>query len=86
MQIIKVYFIILLVLYSVFLILFSYKSGKMIKTLLLSAFSGLAVFAIVNILSRYTGVDIAVNGWTVGSSALFGIPAVFGLLFLRLFF
>lgn len=86
MKIIKVYFIILIVIYTCILAVLSFKSGKMTKTLLLSVFSGLAVFTLVNILSSFTGVDIAVNGWTLGSSAVFGIPGVLGLLVLRLFF
>ncbi len=86
LKILTIYFIILLLIYSVFLMFFSYKSGKMLKTLLLSAFLGLAVLTLVNAFSVYTGVDISVNGWTVGSSAVFGVPAVFGLLLLRIFF
>ena len=86
MQFLKISFIILLVVYLLLILVFSAKTGKMLKTLLLSVASGLAVMAVINILSRFTGVDISVNAWTIGSSAVFGIPGVLGLLVLRMFF
>lgn len=68
------------------LFVFCLKSGKLLKTLLLSALSGIVTLAAVNILSRYSGVYIAVNSWTVGASSLFGLPGVIGLLTVRMFF
>lgn len=84
LQFIKISFIILLGIYLITLIAFCYKSGKTLKTLLMFCFSGLAVFAVINLLSKFTGVDIAVNGWTISSSAVFGVPGVIGLLILRM--
>ena len=86
MQFIKISFIIILVVYTVLFLYFCRRNGDMIKTALLSAVSGLAVMTAVNLLSRFTGVNIAVNAWTVGSSAALGIPGVLGLLAMRLFF
>lgn len=86
MQLLKISFIILLSVYFVFLLIFCAKSGKIIKTLLLSSLSGLAVMVIINLTSKISGVDISVNFWTVTGSMTFGIPGVLGLLILRLFF
>lgn len=86
LQFIKISLIILLSIYVLMLLIFSVKSGKTLKTLLLSALSGLAVMVAVNLTERFTGISIAVNGWTVASSALLGIPGVLGLLTVRLFF
>lgn len=86
MQLLKISFIILLVIYACILLYFCFKSGKPFKTLLLSSLSGLAVMVIINLLSRFTGVDLAVNAWTVSGSMTFGIPGVLGLLILRMFF
>ena len=86
MQFIKTSFIIILVVYILFLIYFSYKNGKVLRTLLISALSGILVFAAVNLFSGISGVSIPVNFWTTTSSAVFGIPGVLGLLTLRLFF
>ncbi len=86
MQFVRISFIIILVIYLILLCYFAYKNGKIIKTLLLSALSGISVFAVVNLLSHFTGVGIPINGWTASASAIFGIPGVLGLLILRLFF
>lgn len=58
----------------------------MLKSLLLSSASGLFVFAMLNTFSGYTGVAIAVNAWTAGTSALLGVPGVVGLLAMNTFF
>ena len=84
MHFIKISFIIILVLYAIFLLYFSYKNGKIVKTILASALSGIVVFTIVNLISFKTGITISVNAWTLGSSALFGMPGVLGLLIFRM--
>lgn len=84
MQFIKISFIIILVIYIIFLLYFSYRNGKIIKTLLISALSGIITFTAVNLLSSLTGITISVNAWTLGSSAVFGIPGVLGLLIFRM--
>lgn len=86
MQFIKVSYIIILVIYTLFLIYFCFKNGRFIRTLLLSALSGVLTFTVVNFLSIYSGVGIAVNWWTLGTSSLFGMPGVLGLLTVRMFF
>lgn len=86
MQFIKISFIILIAVYIILLLYFSYKSGRTLKTLLLFAASGLLSFVAVNLTSGFTGVSIAVNLYTTLTSAFFGVPGVFGLLVLRIFF
>ena len=56
----------------------------MLKTFLMSALSGMAVFTAVNLLSRFTGVSIPVNAYTLGASAGLGIPGVLGLITVRI--
>ncbi len=84
MQFIKISFIIIMVMYAVLMLYFSYKNGKILRTLLLSALSGIIVFTAVNLLSAVSGVDIPVNAWTLGSSAVFGMPGVLGMLIIRM--
>lgn len=86
LQFLKISFIILFVVYSVTLLIMCYKSGKTIKTLLLSALSGIGTMTVVNLLSYFTGVTIAVNLYTVLTSLFLGIPGVLGLLVIRIFF
>ncbi len=59
---------------------FCFKSGKPIKNLLIAALCGIAALIAVNLTARFTGVHIPVNPFSVGSSALFGIPAVCGMV------
>lgn len=82
----KISFIVLASLYVILLAYFCFKSGSFVKTLLISALLGVAVFTAVNISSHYTGVALSVNAWTLGASAVFGFPGVLGMLILRMFF
>lgn len=84
MQILKICFIIILVVYVLLLLYFSYKNGKIIRSVLLSALIGIITFTVVNLLSGFSGVGIPVNAWTLGSSATFGLPGVLGLLLMRM--
>lgn len=68
------------------LLIFSAKTGKLFKTLILNAFIGIAVMAVIDLTAKFTGVHIPVNWWTVGGSAVFGIPAVCGFLILPIIF
>ena len=86
LKLLHISFIILLVVYSVTLLGFCAKSGRLLKTLLSSSLSGLFVMSVINLTTRFSGVDLAVNFWTVTGSMTFGIPGVLGLLVLRLFF
>lgn len=86
MQFIKIFSIILVCLYLLLLFIFAKKSGSFLRTLLLSALSGLLTMAVINILSGYTGVTLPVNLYTVLSSTALGVPGVLGLLTLRLYF
>lgn len=86
MQFVKIFSIILVCLYLLVLSIFAKKSGSFLGTLLLSAVSGVVTMAVINLSSKFTGVVLPVNMYTVGGSALFGIPGVLGLLVIRLFF
>lgn len=86
MQFIKIFSIILMCLYFILLLVFAKKSGAFMRTLLLSALSGVVAMAVINVFSKFTGVTLPVNPYTVLSSAALGLPGVLGLLTLRLFF
>ena len=68
------------------LLIFAAKTGKPFKSLLLNAFTGIAVMAVTDLTAKFTGLHIPVNWWTVTGSAVFGIPAVCGYLILPLIF
>lgn len=62
------------------------KTRKLFKALLLNAFLGLAVMAVIDLTAKFTGAHIPVNWWTVTGSAVFGIPAVCVFLILPIIF
>lgn len=84
MNFIRISFIIYLCIYVLLLLWLCHKNGSMLKTFLMSALSGMAVFTAVNLLSRFTGVSIPVNVYTLGASAGLGIPGVLGLITVRI--
>lgn len=52
------------------------KSGRFIKSLLVSAVQGFAALLAVNAAGTMTGVTLPLNAMTLGSSAVFGTPGV----------
>ncbi len=61
----------------------SYKTGHFIRSVLLSAVSGIGALFAVNLLAYLTSVSIAVNYITLAVSGIFGIPGVIALLFMN---
>lgn len=84
MNFIRISFIIYLCIYVLLLFWLCHKNGNLLKTFLMSALSGMAVFTAVNLLSHFTGVSIPVNAYTLSASAGFGIPGVLGLMMVRI--
>ena len=86
MEILKYGGIAVLAIGALALLIFAAKTGKLFKTLILNAFMGIAVMAVIDLIAKFTGVHIPVNWWTVTGSAVFGIPAVCGFLILPIIF
>ena len=86
MEILKYGGIVVLIVGALSLLIFAVRTKKFFKTLLLNAFLGLAVMAVIDLTAKFTGAHIPVNLWTVGGSAVFGIRAVSGYLILPLIF
>ena len=86
MEILKYITISLLSLSAFIIFCFAVKSKKILKTLLLNGFMGICLLAIIDLTSRFTGVHIPINIYTVSGSAVFGIPALIGFLLLGFIF
>ena len=86
MQIIKYLLIALIVIYDIIFLVFLSKSKKPIKTLLVSLTVGIVTLTVVNLTAAFTGVSLSINAWTVGGSAIFGLPGVLSMLLIRMFF
>lgn len=59
------------------------KQRRPFRAIAINMLTGLAVLTLINILSPLTGVWLGVNAWTVGCSAVGGIPAIVLVLIVR---
>lgn len=84
MEILKTVAIVMLSLSAIIIFFIAFFSKKLLKTLLLNALSGVAVLILVNLLSKYIGVYLPINQWTTSFSAVFGLPAVVGMIFFNI--
>ena len=86
MEVLKYGALILLTVGFIAVTVFSVKSGKAVKTLLLNAFAGAAVRAIINLTAKFTGVYVPLNPYTAAGAVCYGVPAVCGFLILPIIF
>lgn len=84
MEILK-YSVIVLLCLSAFIILgLSIGSGKPLKVLLINALIGVFAVTAINLTARFTGIHIPINEYTLTGAGVYGLPAVCGLLILKL--
>ncbi len=74
------------IVYFLVYIILALNCKKPFKTLILITLGGLAALAVVDLTSRFTGVYIPVNPYTVGISASGGIVGTVALLIIKLIF
>lgn len=78
------YFLLTIFIISILAILiYSIKSRKPIKFLLFNAFMGIATLLILYLTRKLTGLNIALNPYTVILASTLGVPAVILTLFLN---
>lgn len=68
------------------LLIFCIRGGKPFKYMLINALAGITALIAINFTARFSGVHIPINEWTAAGSAIYGIPAVCGFLFLPMIF
>lgn len=86
MIMIKIVLIVLSVVYGLIYFVLAAKTKKPFKTILSFAALGLLAMTVINLTSKYSGVYIPVNAYTVTLNATLGLPATITLLFLRMIF
>lgn len=86
MEILKYLVLSLLCLGYFIILIFSARTKKAFRLLLLNSLLGIFVFGVLYFTKKYTGIEISLNEYTAIGSMTFGIPAVIGFLFLNLFF
>ena len=86
MKILETVLTVAVIIYFLVYIILALNCKKPFKTLILIALGGLAALAVVDLTSRFTGVYIPVNPYTVGISASGGIVGTVALLIIKLIF
>lgn len=86
MEILKYSFFALLGISVLTILYFAVKSKKFFKTLLLNAFIGVVLLAVINLTAGFTGAYLPINEYTVTGSAVFGVPALCGFLIFKFIF
>ncbi len=76
----KIAFYIVLVLYFLFYLIFSYKTGKFVNTVFKIGVIGISVLAIIHLFGGYLGFKVPLNIYTIGISAVMGLPGVLFVL------
>ena len=84
MKIFSVVIISLLSVFALTLLFLHIKSRRPIRSAAVNAFFGLAAITAVNLASRFTGVHIPVNIYTVPSAAVFGVPLVCAVIIVQI--
>lgn len=77
-SIISVYFFLYFIL--------SVRTKKPFKTMFFYSFVGVVVLAIIKLTAPFSGVNIPINGYTLGASAALSIPGIIMLLILKIIF
>ena len=86
MSFLKYAAIVLLAVSSFLIIIFAILSGKPIKTLFFNSFLGIFVLLMINLTSKFSGMYIPYNYFSVVGASAFGVPGVCLLLVLQMLF
>lgn len=71
------------ILIAILILFFAFKSQKPIKLILFNWFLGITSLLILYLTRKYTGLNIAINQYSVLLSSILGLPAVLILLILN---
>ncbi len=86
MQFLKIFMIILAVLYLIAFIYFLYKTKKPLKMFLIQIAIVTFLIAVIKLTSFATGLEYPLNYGTVAAASLGGIPGMVGILLLNKIF
>lgn len=80
----KIIFICICVIYGFLYFIFAAGTNKPFKTIIFHAFLGVGAIAIINLTSKFSGVYIPINPYTLTSSATLGLPGTISLLLIKI--
>lgn len=84
MQIFGIFLLLVIAFYGLFYVFLLFKTKKPFKNLLINAIIGVVSLIFIYLIRKFTLFYIPINQWTVISSAVGGLPAVFGILLFRI--
>ena len=76
----KYFFICIICICQFFVIFYSAKTGKFLKTLILNGLLGIIIIVVINLLSKYLNIYIPINIYTLTAGGIFGIVGVCTIL------
>lgn len=86
MQFLKISAWVILSVTAFMLLVFFIRSRKPVKSLILNAFSGISALILINLTTKFTGIHIPVNWWSVITASGLGIPGIIGLILAQVIF
>ena len=86
MEFLKIFILSLLGLTALILFVMALYSKSFFKTVFLNLLSGIGILLIINLTTKFTGVHIPINYYTVSFSGVLGLPAVLGILIINFIF
>ncbi|MBO5019298.1 MAG: pro-sigmaK processing inhibitor BofA family protein [Clostridia bacterium] len=84
MENLKISIIILLSVSAFLIMIFTFLSKKPLKMIFINILINLAVLLIINITTKYSGVRIPINLYTLIGCTVYGTPCIVGYLLLPL--
>jgi len=80
MNIIEITFTVLSCIAGLFILIFAFKTRRPFRTIFSSALLGVSSLFIVSITGGFTGIQVAMNFFTLGTSAVLGLPGVIAII------
>ena len=84
MQYYENFLLIVSIIFSLLILIFTFLDKKPFSRLLFNAILGIGALGIIDLSAKFTGVFIPINLYTVASSTVFSVPAVCLHLILQL--
>ena len=82
----KYFYLTVISVFGIIILIYAFLSKKPIKILLFNAIAAFFSLGIINFTSKYSGVYIPINEYSIALSGVFGLPAVCSFLIFPIIF
>ncbi|OJU09558.1 MAG: hypothetical protein BGN88_04355 [Clostridiales bacterium 43-6] len=80
MNTLQIVFTVLSSIAGLFLLVYAFRTKKPLRTIFTSAFLGVVSLFVISMTGPMTGISVAMNVYTLSTSAILGIPGVIVLV------